>query len=73
MATAHTTTRAWPLPRKLPRRIRTAIRRQAAAAARLAAAHTDAVQRERLAVHALDSLCAGRALADVLDELLAGE
>ena len=59
----------WPLPRKLPRRVRTLIRRQAASAARLAAAREDAVQRERLAATAADLLAAGRPLEDVLNEL----
>jgi hypothetical protein len=67
---APTRPRAWPLPRQLPRRIRTLIRRQAAAAARQAAAHADAVQRERLALHALDLLGAGWPKADVIAELL---
>ncbi len=60
---------AWPLPRKLPRRVRSLIRRQAAGAARLAAARVDAVHRERLAATATDLLAAGRPLADVLAEL----
>lgn len=65
--------RAWPLPRKLPRRIRTLIRRQAAAAARVAAARADAVLRERLALHALDLLGAGWTVVDVFNELAACE
>jgi hypothetical protein len=65
--------RAWPLPQKLPRRIRALIRRQAAAAARVAAARTDAAIRERLAMRALDLLGAGWPAVDVLNELGATE
>ena len=67
------TARAYPLPPKLPRRIRTVIRRLAAAAARQAARQADAALRERLATHALDLLAAGRARDDVLAELGAVE
>jgi hypothetical protein len=57
--------------RRLPRRVRSAIRRRAAADARLVAAEAERRTREALHAHATDLLAAGRPLDDVLAELMA--
>jgi hypothetical protein len=54
---------------RLPRPVRKAVRRLAAAAARRVAADADRRAREALAAEAADLLAAGRPVRDVLAEL----